>query len=119
MTHNPRPPNDAWTCMTATYLTTLQHRTARERPSLCLPAVSRLSVTFLAILLALCFAAGPVAAQEPLKGVALVIGQSEYAHLAKLDNPGNDAKRVDELLTGLGFKTDVVDNRSAKRCARP
>ncbi|MFO0991262.1 MAG: tetratricopeptide repeat protein [Hyphomicrobiales bacterium] len=50
--------------------------------------------------------------------MALVIGQSDYQHLSKLDNPGNDAKRVDELLTGLGFKADMVDSRSAKRLKR-
>lgn len=68
-------------------------------------------VVFLAIF-------APAAAQEPLKGVALVIGQADYEHLAKLANPGNDAKRVDELLTSLGFKTDMVDNRAGKRLKR-
>jgi len=60
----------------------------------------------------------PAAAQEPLKGVALVIGQADYEYLPKLANPGNDAKRVDEILTSLGFKTDMVDNRGGKRLKR-
>lgn len=47
-----------------------------------------------------------------------MIGQSEYVHIPKLANPGNDAKRVDELLTGFGLKTEKVDNRSNKRLKR-
>lgn len=78
------------------------------------PAVGLLIVILLAALSAI----APATAQEPLKGVALVIGQSEYEYLPKLANPANDAKRVDELLSGLGFKTDMVDNRSGERLER-
>src|SRR5262245_1142988 len=43
----------------------------------------------------------------PAKGdtrVALVIGNSEYRHIAYLNNPQNDARLLAETLTGLGFK---------------
>ena len=34
---------------------------------------------------------------------ALVIGNSDYRSVAKLDNPANDAKLMAETLRGLGF----------------
>ncbi len=108
--------------MTATILSLLQARSyglAQREFGLCLLAILRMLAVIPAIFLL--FLSAPnasAAAQETLKGVALVIGQSDYEHLTKLDNPGNDAKRVDALLTGLGFKTDMVDSRSAKRLGR-
>lgn len=62
-------------------------------------------------------ALSPVFAEEarPLRGVALVIGQSNYGHLTPLANTGNDARAVTQLLTGLGFETrSVADRDSAK-----
>ncbi len=53
----------------------------------------------------------PWAAQaedHPLKGVALVIGESDYEDLPKLDNPKRDARAMDDLLDELGFKVDRV-----------
>ncbi|MGD9925098.1 MAG: caspase domain-containing protein, partial [Pseudorhodoplanes sp.] len=38
------------------------------------------------------------------KRVALVIGNADYAHIAKLDNPGNDARLMAETLRALGFR---------------
>jgi uncharacterized caspase-like protein len=49
----------------------------------------------------------PVAAQE-LRGVALVIGESDYAGLPKLINPENDARAMDDLLDDLGFDVERV-----------
>lgn len=94
-----------------------QRKVAQKGRRLRLQALAVAMRAFLAVLLLLPFAP-TVAAQEPLKGVALVIGQSDYEHLPRLENPGNDAKRVDGLLTSLGFMTDIVDNRSAKRLER-
>jgi formylglycine-generating enzyme required for sulfatase activity len=37
------------------------------------------------------------------KRVALVIGNANYTHIAKLDNPGNDARLMAETLRALGF----------------
>jgi uncharacterized caspase-like protein len=71
----------------------------------------------LAALLLLCLA--PLAfAQEALKGVALVIGQSRYEFLTPLANPGNDARRVEELLAGLGFATEVASDRTGRKLKR-
>jgi uncharacterized caspase-like protein len=50
-------------------------------------------------------------AAEPLKGVALVIGNGNYAHLPKLANPVNDAKAIKGMLDSLGFETGLADDR--------
>jgi uncharacterized caspase-like protein len=59
-------------------------------------------------------------AEEPraLKGVALVIGQSKYAHLAQLPNPANDAREIAKLLTDLGFEVDQVSDGDAKKLSK-
>src|SRR4051794_2732138 len=58
----------------------------------------------------------PVLAQDhPLKGVALVIGESDYATLNKLDNPKRDARAMDDLLDELGFQVDRVLDGDAKK----
>ncbi len=59
-----------------------------------------------ALLLAL--SAPAVAADHPLKGVALVIGEDDYAALQKLDNPKRDARAMDDMLDSLGFTVDRV-----------
>lgn len=67
--------------------------------------------------LALLLLAGAVRADEhPLRGVALVIGQSNYSgELPKLANPKNDADAMDGLLGRLGFAvTEVQDGDHAK-----
>ena len=68
------------------------------------------------------FCAGPLPAQgqdaQPLKGVALVIGQSAYAKLPKLENPAHDATAVSSLLTSLGFEVTTIADRNAKRLRR-
>ncbi len=55
---------------------------------------------------------------RPLKGVALVIGQSKYAHLTPLANPGNDAQAVAKLFSDLGFNVTTTFDRDAKKLRR-
>ena len=59
----------------------------------------------------LCLLASASSAQEASRGVALVIGNGDYAHLSRLANPVHDAHAIKDLLDGLGFQTDVNDNR--------
>ena len=58
------------------------------------------------------------AAAEPLKGVALIIGQSEYKSLAPLPNPVADAKAMEDLLARLGFETDIATDENARKLHR-
>jgi uncharacterized caspase-like protein len=73
---------------------------------LCLAALSCLSV------------AARAQDQQSSRGVALVIGQSDYEHLAPLANPANDAEAVEELLSDLGFETTLASDRDARRLVR-
>ena len=73
---------------------------------------------FLAALFMWFAAAGPVSAAESLRGVALVIGNGDYAHLPALPNPENDARAIEDLLNRLGFETDLSSDRDARRLAR-
>ncbi len=59
-------------------------------------------------------------AEEPgsLNGVALVIGQSEYEHIAKLPNPANDAREIVKLLTDMGFDARSVSDRDGGKLKR-
>ncbi|HVY43563.1 MAG TPA: caspase family protein [Hyphomicrobiaceae bacterium] len=53
----------------------------------------------------------PALAQSPpLRGVALVIGESRYDALPTLANPGKDARDIDRLLGDLGFEVDRLLN---------
>jgi len=72
-----------------------------------------------ALLLCLCTLV-PALAEEPkaLKGVALIIGQSDYKHVGKLPNPENDARAIEEMFDKLGFETNVVTNRDARKLRR-
>lgn len=61
--------------------------------------------------------AAPFAAESAKlqKGVALIIGQSNYEHLPRLPNPANDARLMDDMLRALGFETTVaIDLRGRK-----
>jgi uncharacterized caspase-like protein len=62
------------------------------------------------------FGGSAMAADGPLKGVALVIGESNYSGLLpKLTNPRNDARAMDEMLGNLGFDvTRVLDGDGRK-----
>jgi uncharacterized caspase-like protein len=73
-------------------------------------------VLFLALLPFFCLLAA--AQEQALKGVALVVGQSKYAHLAELPNPANDARAIAKLLTDLGFEVDQVNDGDAKKLAK-
>lgn len=57
-------------------------------------------------------------AAEPLKGVALVIGQSQYQTLAPLPNPVEDARAIEALLIGLGFETDLATDENSRKLRR-
>jgi uncharacterized caspase-like protein len=63
------------------------------------------------LLIAMLFTLGPALAQDkPLRGVALVIGQSDYQQLPDLKNPASDAWEMTKLLTRLGFVvTQIAD----------
>lgn len=77
-------------------------------------------VGFLAIL-ALTFVwtnATPAEPVKPLKGVALVIGQSKYEHLTPLANPANDTQAMTGLFTGLGFAVTTLNDLNARRLHR-
>lgn len=73
----------------------------------------------LAALVMLAAFAGQSAAREgKLDGVALVIGQSAYEHIAALPNPANDARDLAKLLADLGFDVRTVTDRDAARLRR-
>ncbi|MFO0991296.1 MAG: caspase family protein [Hyphomicrobiales bacterium] len=72
-----------------------------------------------AILFTLCLSSSSDAQDDaPLKGVALVIGESSYKQLPALGNPANDARAIKELLDELGFDTRDVVDRDAKKLRR-
>jgi len=71
------------------------------------------------LLAMLLFAWGTAAqAQDALKGVALVIGQSKYEHITALPNPAADAREISKLLTDLGFDARSVTDRDAGKLSR-
>jgi uncharacterized caspase-like protein len=77
-----------------------------------------LRLKFLALMLLATTALSPTAGwadDKPLKGVALVIGESDYAALQKLDNPKRDARAMDDMLDSLGFSVDRVLDGDAKK----
>ncbi|TPM34241.1 caspase family protein [Mesorhizobium sp. B2-3-4] len=55
---------------------------------------------------------------KPLRGVALVIGESHYLSLPALPNPANDARAVAQLLTSLGFEVSSIPDGDGVRLAR-
>jgi len=74
-----------------------------------------------ALMLSLLAASTPGAFAEdakPLKGMALIIGQTKYEHLPALPNPGNDARAIGKLLTDLGFDVVPVPDADAKKLKR-
>jgi uncharacterized caspase-like protein len=74
----------------------------------------------LACLVAVFAVAGMAAAEgaKPLRGVALVIGQSKYQHLTPLANPANDAEAVAKLFTNLGFAVTRTSDQNARKLRR-
>ena len=73
--------------------------------------------TFFALLLAV-VATPSARAEEALRGVALVIGQSAYDTLPALPNSANDARAIDRLLSDLGFDVDAVLDGDRRRLDR-
>lgn len=73
-----------------------------------------------AICIFLLFSTLPLLAEEPaaLRGVALVIGQSDYRHIAPLPNPENDARDIEQLLEDLGFDVTGVTDRDTRKLRR-
>lgn len=67
------------------------------------------------LVVALLVMLSPAHAQDkPLRGVALVIGQSDYTRMPALKNPANDAAAMEDLLRRLGFEvTAALDNDRA------
>jgi uncharacterized caspase-like protein len=74
----------------------------------------------LAVVSIMVLVAGRSFAQDarPLKGVALVIGNSAYKHLGALPNPANDALAMKELFDKLGFETTLASDRDARKLSR-
>lgn len=72
----------------------------------------------LAAIVFFCGLATALHAEESLKGVALVIGQSKYEHIPALANPANDAREMVKLLSDLGFDARSVSDRDAKKLKR-
>src|SRR5690606_34853495 len=68
----------------------------------------RLASPLLIAALLLATALSPALGAEPLKGVALVIGESDYEGLVDLPNPSRDARAMDDLLDELGFDVSRV-----------
>ena len=66
--------------------------------NLCLPRCYHALLMLIALALA-----GAAAAQQPERRVALIIGNSQYVSVPKLDNPGPDAQLMADTLTALGF----------------
>src|SRR3954464_15216605 len=75
----------------------------------------RLKVFALALLVTTAWSPLVFAQDHPLKGVALVIGESDYGTLNKLDNPKRDARAMDDMLDSLGFSVDRVLDGDAKK----
>ncbi|MEQ1770150.1 MAG: caspase family protein [Devosia sp.] len=73
---------------------------------------------FLALLVFLTLVPVASAQVKPLRGVALVIGESQYANLTPLANPANDARDVGDLLGDLGFDVTAVRDADQRRLTR-
>ncbi|MBX3581475.1 MAG: caspase family protein [Rhizobiaceae bacterium] len=80
--------------------------------------IGSLVAVFAAALLLLPALAQAQDAGRPLRGVALVIGQSEYEHLSPLPNPANDADAIETLLSDLGFDSVRRSDRKASNLSR-
>jgi uncharacterized caspase-like protein len=74
--------------------------TARRQSNNVRRSSGRAVLSVLMIALSMLLAAGPAAAEKRL---ALVVGNSAYQSIAKLDSPQNDAKLIAETLQGIGF----------------
>ncbi|MCO5160417.1 MAG: caspase family protein [Mesorhizobium sp.] len=59
-----------------------------------------------------------IAQNTPLKGIALVVAQSDYENLPDLANTANDAREIQKLLADLGFEVQTVNDGDRKRLDR-
>jgi uncharacterized caspase-like protein len=59
-----------------------------------------------------------MAQDKPLKGIALVVAQSDYENLQDLANTTNDAREIQKLLADLGFEVQTVNDGDRKRLDR-
>lgn len=84
------------------------------------PSPRGLALSFLLAVLTLlaAMAAAQARAERPLRGVALVVGNGDYAHLPALANPRRDADAVEALLSGLGFDSVRRVDRDAATLRR-
>lgn len=64
------------------------------------------------------FSLSAAAEDKTLKGVALVIGQSDYAALPRLANPVNDARLISGLLGNLGFEVTTALDADGTKLSR-
>ena len=72
-----------------------------------------------AALALLCLANAAHAADgKPLRGVALIVGNGDYEHLAPLTNPPEDARAIEDLFEDLGFETTSVRDADARKLRR-
>lgn len=83
----------------------------------------KLSATIVSLLSALCvvfystgglFLSRPAQAQSS-NGIALIIGQSDYEHLPRLENTRSDARKIEALISSLGFRTELSLDRPSNR----
>ncbi len=58
------------------------------------------------------------AQDSALKGIALVVGQSNYTALPPLANPANDARLISGLLGDLGFEVTTVLDADRQKLSR-
>jgi len=50
--------------------------------------------------------------------IALIIGNSNYQHLSKLDNTINDARAIQKSLNDIGFKTIIATDITSYKFPR-
>ncbi len=76
-----------------------------------MPVMSLLVISrWLAAIFVASLSLSPAIAQTTETRLALVIGNSNYLHVAKLSNPANDARLLERTLHGVGFAvTTVID----------
>lgn len=80
----------------------------------------RLEVLLRTLLAVLLLALAPAAHAEdkPLRGIALVIGESDYANVTPLANPANDARAMVQMFTAMGFETTSALDDDRARLSR-
>ena len=77
-----------------------------------------MTTAFCAFMMVVLATGSAFAQDSKLKGVALVIGESTYAALPRLPNSERDARAIADILTKLGFATDVAADSKAQDLKR-